>query len=295
MLHRKKQLFLLPAILFTLSSMAQSTVAYPDSLNEWFRHRAQALRAENGWLNLAGLFWLRQGDNIFGSDSANALVFAHPDMPARAGIFRVEGQRVSWISAPGVAVTRDGQKADSLVQYEGGGGITAQLALAHFRWTIIRREDRLGVRFRNLRHPALMHFTGTDRFDPDTVWRFRATVIVARRNLSFQNVLGQQVSNSSPGKVEFIHQGKTYSLDVLYEEPEGWLIVFGDATTGETTYTGGRFVYVQPPGPDGFTELDFNKAINPPCAFTPFATCPLPPPQNVLPFAVTAGEKSWKK
>lgn len=282
---------LLPATADRLA--AQSS--YSDSLNTWYQKRIAALRAENGWLNLAGLFWLRPGINDFGSDSSHELVFAHPELPARAGSFRVEGQRVTWISAPGVKVTHEGKEVDSLLQYDNGAGAPRQLALGQFRWTIIRREDRLGVRFRNLRHPALMHFSGAERFDPDTSLRFRAKVISARRNLSFQNVLGQQVSNSSPGSVEFIYQGKSWKLDVLYEEPEGWLIVFGDATTGESTYTGGRFVYVQPPGADGFTDLDFNKAINPPCAFTPFATCPLPPPQNVLPFAIPAGEKNWKK
>jgi uncharacterized protein (DUF1684 family) len=107
------------------------------------------------------------------------------------------------------------------------------------------------------------------------------------------NVLGQQVASKNAGKLQFTYQGKPYSLDVIDEGEEQLFITFGDATSGATTYGAGRFVYIGKPDAKGNTFIDFNQAFNPPCAFTKFATCPLPPPQNLLPFAINAGEKNY--
>ena len=279
----------------SFAARAQPDSAYQRSLNHWYEERYHALKAENGWLNLAGLFWLKPGANTFGSGKDNAIVYAQPAMPQKAGTFFLDGGKVVWVSEKGVSVTTGGRPADSLLVHDGASLSGPQLGLGSFRWNIIRREDRYGIRFRDLQYPALVNFHGTERYPADTTLRFRARLVQKDKLISFQNKIGQTLEKTSPGTLAFGYNGKAYTLDVLYVEPEGWLIVFGDPTSGEETYEGGRFVYVEPPGADGCTTLDFNKAINPPCAFTPFATCPLPPPQNVLPFAVRAGERKYRK
>ena len=137
-------------------------------------------------------------------------------------------------------------------------------------------------------------FEGTARFGTDSLWRIKAYLKKAEKpaNVFITNIIGQTNAQSSPGKLFFTYAGKEYVLDALEEEHQ-LFIVFGDATSGKETYAAGRFLYADIPGADGITFLDFNKAYNPPCAFTNYATCPLPPKQNILPFAITAGEKTY--
>jgi uncharacterized protein (DUF1684 family) len=168
------------------------------------------------------------------------------------------------------------------------------LSHGSLRWTIIRRSERIGVRLRDLEHPALRSFKGVDRFPVGREWVVRARLVTSPipRAIPVTNVLGQTNLLPSPGRLVFSLQGRTFALDAL-EEGDELFILFGDATNGEGTYASGRFLYAQRPGADGMTLLDFNRAINPPCAFTPYATCPLPPRQNILPMEVRAGEKNF--
>jgi uncharacterized protein (DUF1684 family) len=160
------------------------------------------------------------------------------------------------------------------------------------RWTIIKRGDKIGVRLRNLKSSAAIDFKGVPRFAVDSFWRIAATLQPAGNgaNILITNVLGQTSVQKSPGKLVFKFNGAQYSLDAL-EEGNELFIIFADATSGSTTYPSGRFLSAKKPDADGHTVIDFNKAYNPPCAFTDYATCPLPPKQNDLPFPVTAGEK----
>jgi uncharacterized protein (DUF1684 family) len=152
----------------------------------------------------------------------------------------------------------------------------------------------MGVRLRDLGHPSLKSFKGIDRFPVDAAWKLEAILKTdsIRKTIPIRNVLGQTTEQYSPGKLQFTIEGKLYSLDALEEEDQ-LFIIFGDQTNGESTYPSGRFVYVAKPGPDGKTVIDFNKSYNPPCAFTPHATCPLPPRQNQLPLSIVAGEKNF--
>ncbi|MFM8488780.1 MAG: DUF1684 domain-containing protein, partial [Bacteroidota bacterium] len=153
--------------------------------------------------------------------------------------------------------------------------------------------DRYAVRLRDLEHPALATFRGVETYVPDTAWIFRARLErTVGKKIPITNVLGQVNMMESPGTLVFTHKGTAYRLDAV--EDDGKLfILFSDETSGSATYGTGRFLYAEIPGSDNYTVLDFNKAINPPCAFTVYATCPLPPAQNSLPFAVTAGEKRY--
>jgi uncharacterized protein (DUF1684 family) len=159
---------------------------------------------------------------------------------------------------------------------------------------VIQREDKVGVRFRNLKAKTLLEFKGIERFPVDAKWRIKAKVIPQNQNpLMIMNVLGQNTAQKHGGQLVFEIDGKTYRLDAIDEGGIRLFVTFADATSGKTTYGSGRFIELEKPDAEGFTYIDFNKAYNPPCAFTEFATCPLPPPQNRLSVAIPAGEKKY--
>jgi uncharacterized protein (DUF1684 family) len=260
----------------------------------WHAARLQALRAEDGWLNLAGLFWLKYGDNSFGSGPGDDLRFPEDRIPPAAGKLVRNGFQVRLLTSAGSGVTVDGQAVREAIVFDTSMIRTPVLSYGSLRWTIIRRSERVGVRLRDLEHPALRTFKGVDRFPFGQDWVVRARLETSPipKSIPITNVLGQTNLLPSPGRLVFSLQGRTYALDAL-EEGDELFILFGDATNGVGTYASGRFLYAQRPGADGTTELDFNRAINPPCAFTPYATCPLPPRQNILPMEVRAGEKDF--
>ncbi|MCB9081418.1 MAG: DUF1684 domain-containing protein [Lewinellaceae bacterium] len=266
---------------------------YTAATQEWIQQREDALRSETGWLNLAGLLWLKPGINTVGSDPTNDVVF--PKGAAFLGTFHLADEAVNFTAADGVSIQYEGIDISEKRLYPSGeNGTPVVLAHQSLRWFIIRRGDRFGVRLRDLEHPAVKAFHGIDRYPPDTTWRVKARLIAAteEHKIPITNVLGMTSLETSPGYLIFDLQGKTYQLDVVWEADE-LFILFADETNGETTYASGRFLYAAAPGPDGYTVLDFNRAINPPCAFTKYATCPLPPQQNRLPLAVVAGEKNF--
>jgi uncharacterized protein (DUF1684 family) len=163
-----------------------------------------------------------------------------------------------------------------------------------FIWVVIQREDKVGLRFRNLKAKTLLEFKGIERFPVDAKWLVKAKVIPRDQNpLMIMNVLGQNTAQKHGGQLEFDIEGKTYRLDAIDEGGKKLLVTFADATSGKTTYGSGRFLYIDKPDLDGYTYIDFNNAYNPPCAFTEFATCPLPPPQNRLSISIPAGEKKY--
>ena len=289
----KKIIWSINLILVLLTSVSAQT-SYVQELNNWHNDRLDALKAPNGWLNLEGLFWLHPGVNSFGSADSNDLVFDDPTFPKQAGKFILEVSSVKWESAPGVELLIDGKSASKAIIFSEAAKKQPVSQLGQYRWTIIKREEKIGVRFRDLNSKQLKSFHGIERFPVDVKWKVRAKLLPANNHgLAITNVLGQSNFEKSSGKLQFEINGINYTLDTIDEGDGQLFIVFGDQTNDEITYPSGRFVYADKPGADGFTVLDFNKAINPPCAFTDFATCPIPPPQNILPMAITAGEKKY--
>ena len=273
---------------------AQTSAAYTTSIKHFDTLRMNALTDKNGWLNLAGLYWLKQGDNTFGSAAANTLVFKHKNMPAVLGKFKVAGTKVSFEFDK--AVTKfPNDYSEEMVLFDATSKTDTSIVFNQFMWSIIIREDKIGVRFRDLKNPALAAFKGNKRFPIDEQWNLPAKLLPPDPSgLFITNVLGQTTAQDYAGKISFEYQGKNYVLDAISEGPGDLFVVFGDATNGVNTYHTGRFVYVPRPDKNGNTFIDFNKAFNPPCAYTPYATCPIPPQQNILPFKVTAGELSDK-
>ena len=284
--------------MLSLSIFAQSN-AYLAEIEQWNAARINALKQADGWLNLEGLFWLKKGVNSFGSSSVNDLVFDNAAFPKHVGDFIYDNGKVFWKASKsekiaikdksGVDVADDGT-LNLLTAIEG----TYTSQWKDFVWIVIQREDKVGLRFRNLKAKTLLEFKGIERFPVDAKWRIKAKVIPQNQNpLMIMNVLGQNTAQKHGGQLVFEIEGTTYRLDAIDEGGIRLFVTFADATSGKTTYGSGRFIELEKPDADGFTYIDFNKAYNPPCAFTEFATCPLPPPQNRLTIAIPAGEKKY--
>ncbi len=270
---------------------------YLEELKQWDSARIAALKDPNGWLNLEGLFWFKKGINSFGSASTNDLVYNNVAFPKHLGDFIYEDGKVYW--KDGITEKVKIKDADLVQNSETLNLLTATegqyiCRWKDFAWIVIQREDKVGVRFRNLKAKTLLEFKGIDRFSVDAKWRIKARVIPQNQNpLMIMNVLGQNTAQKHGGQLVFDIDGKTYRLDAIDEGGLRLFVAFADATSGKTTYGSGRFIELEKPDAEGFTYIDFNKAYNPPCAFTEFATCPLPPPQNRLSIAIPAGEKKY--
>ncbi|HEX4965629.1 MAG TPA: DUF1684 domain-containing protein [Thermoanaerobaculia bacterium] len=268
--------------------------AWRQQVDKWKQERTEGLKREDGWLTLVGLYWLKAGENRFGSDPGNPVILPKGKSPALAGTFVREGDAVTVRPEPGVPLTADGKPVTGpLALTSDNTGKPVILGLGSLSFYVIKRGDRLGVRIKDKESPERVSFKGVDTFPPNPKWRVVARFEpYADKKIPITNILGQVADEPSPGAVVFEWQGKTYRLDALGDTKEGLNLIFGDTTNGKTTYGAGRFLDTEAPK-DGTVVVDFNTAYNPPCAFTAFATCPLPPAQNKLAVAVEAGEKKF--
>jgi uncharacterized protein (DUF1684 family) len=290
-------LTLLSFTIFAQTNTQNNT--YFAEVEQWHSIRIAELKQPDGWLNLEGLFWLKKGVNSFGSAKENELVYDNTAFPKHLGDFIYEDGKVFWKDAGKEKIIIN-DNADLVVANSEILNLLTQTEGAYisqwkdFIWVVIQREDKVGVRFRNLKAKTLLEFKGIERFPVDAKWLVKAKVIPRDQNpLMIMNVLGQNTAQKHGGQLEFDIEGKTYRLDAIDEGGKKLLVTFADATSGETTYGSGRFLYIDKPDANGYTYIDFNNAYNPPCAFTEFATCPLPPPQNRLNISISAGEKKY--
>ncbi len=272
------------AILAAVVVSAETADSYADTIRAWQKHRDDGLRAENGWLSLAGLFWLKPGDNTIGSDPKSDFVFPKT-APAQMGRLHWADGKVSLIDPSGARkdLSFDEKKPDVIKT----GSVS---------FIIIKRGDRMGIRVRDSESPVRKNFEGMSYFPINPAMRFEATLIPDVQKIPILNVLGQIEHEESPGWVEFHYQGHAYRLRPIYEDTANGktlYFLFKDLTSKTKTYPAGRMLNV-PLAVNGKVDLDFNRAYNPPCTFTPYATCPLPPKENHLPIAVNAGELRYK-
>jgi uncharacterized protein (DUF1684 family) len=268
--------------------------AYQKEINDWHRARIERLQSPTGYLSLAGLFPLADGENRFGSAEDNDLVFP-AKAPAHAGVVTVGGSAARVRILEGVGVTTgDAPVATMALQTDAGGEPTV-LAMGSFRFHVIERSGRLYLRLKDLENELLDRFGGIERFPVDESWRIegRFEPYEPPKNLRIPSVLGYDSEQTCPGAVAFEVRGTVYRLEPIPASGGKLFFVFGDGTSGLETYGGGRFLVAGPPSEDGIVILDFNKAYNPPCAFTPFATCPLPHAANRLSVRIEAGEKTY--
>ena len=238
-----------------------------------------------GWLSLVGLQWLRPGPNRVGSDPTNEV--ALPSGVPFAGTLTVsdEGLVADGELAGGEPVPLVSDRAEE----------PTLLDLGSLRLCVIERGGRLALRAWDVDAPARTVFRGIDHWPIDPAWRLDARFeATPGRTLPVPDVIGTAEEQASPGDIVFELDGIVHRLQGLAGGDSGQLwLVFADSTNGRETYGGGRFVYTGVPDADGRVELDFNRAYNPPCVFTPFATCPLPWPANRLPIRVEAGERAY--
>ena len=283
----------------TDADLVYEPIAHHEDVESWRGWRHDQLARPDGWLSLVGLYWLKEGDNDFGSAADNALVYDRDDVPQQLGTFRVETSRVTFLAAEGIEVTVGNGKARELIAH--GGSKDAQAPVIEWgslRWQVITRNERLAVRLKDSESPVLTNFDAMENFDLSSRW-WRAGHFDAYdppRTIKVPNVLGTLDDEESPGAAVFEVDGETYRLDLWRDsdDPVNFFTAFGDATNVESTYGAGRFLWIDAPDESGQMVVDFNKAYNPPCAFTPFVTCPLPPQQNRLALRIEAGEKTFK-
>lgn len=263
----------------------------------WREARWTDLERPDGWLSLVGLLWLEDGHNTFGADSSNDVVYP-PNAAERIGGFDVHEGQVTMDVAPGVQVRSDGGVVQSLVMRSEAVTDSVVAELGSLRWHVIQRQGRFAIRLKDSQSPTLLAFDGIDMFEVKARWRFVADFdrYDPPKMIKVPNILGTVSDQPSPGAVVFRVNGKTFRLDVTTERGNpNYFIAFADSTNGFDTYGGGRFVWVDAEDEDGHTVLDFNRSYNPPCVFTDFATCPLPPRQNRLPLHIDAGEKDYHR
>ena len=308
----RKQLFVWPELLFLLAlagvlaaqAPATSGDAWKKDLLAWRAQRAAGLQSPNGWRALIGLDWLQPGDNSFGSAAGNTIVLRGKVAP-HLGTLRLTNDGVELLPPAG------GFPAE--LKVDGRGPIPRQrlvtdadehpskLTAGTVSIVVIRRGDRTGLRTRDSQAPTLASFQGLRWYDPNPAYRIQARWIPYQpvKQIKVPTVIGTDENYTVPGVAEFTLEGKTLRLEPVLEEPNAkqLFVIMRDATSKTETYQASRFLYADVPdhglAKPGTLVLDFNRAYNPPCAFTNYATCPLPPKGNILPVAIPAGEKRY--
>ncbi len=271
--------------------------AHKSEILKWQSDRLASLTKEDGWLTLIGLFWLNEGENKFGSDPGNPVVLPKHKAPGIAGSLWLEKDSVRLAAHPGVEIMANGKPATALdLKDDNDDGGPTILKLGSLLINVVKRGERIGVRVKDTESRTRREFKGLEYYPVDPKWRIEARFEPYQppKTIPITNVLSMTNDEASPGALAFEVDGKTYRIDPILEKGETDLFVMiADETTVRETYGAGRYLYVSPPDASGKVVIDFNKAYSPPCAFTNFATCPLPPRQNHLPFRIEAGEKKY--
>lgn len=265
---------------------------YEQSIREWQEYRIGVLTDTTGWLRLLDLAWLEEGENSFGSGGDRDVQFPEGSIAEQAGTFTLDSGEVTMTVADGVQIRHDGEPVRQLQM--NGNEIEERIHARHgdLTWFIDERGDQRGVKIFSMNTPKADNFDGFPRYPLKPDWHLKGRFVhhPEEKNIEIVNVQGEVVDRHSPGRVEFRVDEDLYSLDA-FESSSGLFLMFADSTNRTETYQAGRYMIVDFPDDDGFLTLDFNKAYNMPCAFNPFTTCQLPPPQNRLDLAIPAGEK----
>ena len=288
-----------PAAVSTPAAEAPTVSAeHRADVEKWRQTRDERLRSAEGWLSLVGLEWIEEGTSRLGSAPGAEVKFP-ATAPASLGTIERRGEALFFTPEPGVEVRAGDPPAPVTARIELRSDLEEEptmLRQGSFVFHVIRRGDRWALRIKDGSSPVLAGFEGMEYYPLRPDWRITARFEPSPPGTTIQvpNILGTIDDSPSQGKVVFERDGHESRIAAIDEGDGRLFLVFGDETNGKGTYGGGRFVYADPPAPGETTVVvDFNKAYNPPCVFTPYATCPLPPREHRLPFPVEAGEKLW--
>lgn len=263
----------------------------------WRKERDKSMRSRTSWLTIAGLYWLDEGENTFGTDRTNKMVLPRGSAPALCGKFILENGKVRVVAAEGAGLKIEEEKIGEKVLTSDNQGKPDILTLNDLRMWIIKRGDRYAVRMRDFNAPAYKKYEGLDFFPPNEKFRIEGNFIPydEEKTIEVTTVAGTKAEMVSPGYVTFIIYGEECRLEAFKadEKNKRLFFVFKDLTNGKETYEKGRFM-TSDVLEGGKVDLNFNRAHNPPCNYTPYATCPVPPPKaNWLKVPIKAGEKMY--
>ena len=262
----------------------------------WRAWRLERLTSETSWLTLVGLHWLREGDNALGSAPGSRLPLPAEKAPAEVARLRLARGEITLVPEPGVALVADGRPVDRPMRLlTDRDEEPTLLELGPLNFYVLVRGDRYGLRVRDRDAKLRREFPGLDYFPPDPAYRLEArfTPSPPGTTVPMANVIGITEAVPSPGKLTIRLGGSDHTVTALDDTGDGRLfVILGDLTNGRETYGAGRYLYADPPR-DGVTVVNLNRLYNPPCAFTAYSTCQLPPRENELPLRVEAGEKKF--
>ena len=265
---------------------------YQQSVENWRQSYEAKLKADDGWLTVSALLWLHEGENSFGSDSNNAIVLPYSYVPAKAGYFDFHAGKTVIHVNPGVPITLGGKPVESMELRPDSK--EDRLNIGDLTFFVHASGKRYAIRVKDKNSQLRKSFKGLHWFPVNETYHFNARFVAypKPREVEITNLLGDRGPTYFPGYVAFMLGGKEYRLDAEDNGSGGLFIVFRDLTSKKDTYQAARFLDADPPK-DGHVEIDFNEAYNPPCAYNPYATCPLPSARNRLPVEIPAGEKRY--
>ena len=264
--------------------------AYQKDYGEWKADLANDLK--KNWLTLVGLFWLKEGTNRVGGDHKDEVPLPEGRVPPQVGTIEFHAGKAEFKALAGAKVTSDGKPVTTMELKPDVSGHATVLQIGDIRMHLIQRGQKFGMRVKDANSEYLAKFNGLQFFPLSQNYVVTAKYVPydKPKTVSVPTQIGQDAQMDSPGYVEFTLNGQKQHLQVLSEGTKELFFVIKDSTSGKETYPAGRFLYADPPK-DGKVELDFNRAYSPPCAWTPYATCPLPPKENYMTVRVEAGEK----
>jgi len=282
---------------FLALNLSATDISYQQSVENWRKGYQASLTSDTGWLTVSGLFWLREGANHFGSDPSNEIALP-ASAPAHAGVFEFHAGKTTARIEPGVVVTMNGQPVQTAELRPDNP--SDRLVLGDLTLYVHASGNRLGIRMKDKNSSLRKQFSGLHWFPIDESYRAAARYVPydAAKQLDSQNVLGDPIKLAIVGYLSFKLRGQGFRLEVEQNKDGGFFVVFRDLTAGKETYPASRFIDTPPPKDVAgvkTVDLDFNEAYNPPCAYNPYTTCPLPLPGNRMKIAVPAGEKIYKE
>jgi uncharacterized protein len=291
-------------VILTISGCVQQrptidAATHKKDIEQWQAKRTKGISGENSWLTISGLYWLKTGENTFGSDSGNPIILPPGTIPKVAGSIRWKDTLLTLTARPGANVRHNDSLITSLrLRSDGdGNGEPTVITLGSVSFYVIKRGDQLGVRIKDKENAARRHFTGLDFFPINPQWRIEGKyeAYPIPKIIPITSVIGTVTNDTFPGAVTFTSNGTSYHLEATIErgtEPSLYFM-FSDETGAKETYGLGRQLSTPMPDSTGMVVMDFNKSYNWPCAYTDFATCPIPPRENHLAIRVEAGEKKY--